>query len=43
MTLYRIEFKQTAKKELAQLPRPIVEKVAERIKALAKNPRPGWM
>jgi mRNA interferase RelE/StbE len=40
MTCYRIEFKQTAKKELAQLPRPIAEKVAERIKALAENPRP---
>jgi len=40
MTRYRIEFKQTAKKELAQLPRPIAEKVAERIKALAENPRP---
>jgi len=40
MTRYRIEFKQTAKKELAQLPRPIAKKVAERIKALAENPRP---
>lgn len=26
MTVYRIEFKQSAKKELAQLPRPIAEK-----------------
>lgn len=40
MTRYSIEFKQSAKKELAQLPRPIAEKVAERIKALADNPRP---
>ncbi len=32
MTRYRIEFKQTAKKELAQLPRPIPEKVTERFK-----------
>lgn len=38
MTRYRIEFKQTAKNELAQLPRPIAEKVAEHIKALADNP-----
>lgn len=40
MTRYSIEFKQSAKKELAQLPRPTAEKVAERIKALADNPRP---
>ncbi len=40
MSRYRIEFKQSAKKELAQLPQPIAEKVAERIKALAENPRP---
>ncbi|MGZ8191360.1 MAG: type II toxin-antitoxin system RelE family toxin [Methylococcaceae bacterium] len=40
MTVYRIEFKQSAKKELARMPRPIAEKVAERIKALAGNPRP---
>jgi mRNA interferase RelE/StbE len=40
VTRYSIEFKQSAKKELAQLPRPIAEKVAERIKALADNPRP---
>ncbi len=37
---YRIEFKQTAKKELAQLPRSAAEKVIECIKALADNPRP---
>ena len=40
MTIYRTEFKQTAKKELGQLPRPIALKVVERIKALANNPRP---
>ncbi|MGZ4969769.1 MAG: type II toxin-antitoxin system RelE family toxin [Methylobacter sp.] len=40
MTRYSIEFKHSAKKELGQLPRPIAEKVAERIKALADNPRP---
>lgn len=39
MTVYRIEFKQSAKKELAQLPRPIAEKILERIKALADNPK----
>jgi mRNA interferase RelE/StbE len=40
MTAYIIEFKQSAKKELAQLPDWIAEKVLDRIKALAGNPRP---
>lgn len=40
MMRYSIEFKQSAKKELAQLPRPMAEKVLERICSLADNPRP---
>lgn len=38
---YRIEIKQSAKKELALLPKPIAEKIAVQIKALAGNPRPS--
>ncbi|MGZ8944570.1 MAG: type II toxin-antitoxin system RelE family toxin [Methylococcaceae bacterium] len=41
MTVYRIEIKQSAKKELAQLPKTIAEKIAMQIKALADNPRPN--
>jgi len=41
MTVYRIEIKQSAKKELAQLPKPIAEKIAMQIMALADNPRPN--
>jgi len=41
MTLYRIEIKQSAKKELAQLPKSIAEKIAIQITALADNPRPN--
>jgi mRNA interferase RelE/StbE len=39
MTVYRIEIKQSAKKELAQLPKPTAEKIAMQIMALADNPR----
>ncbi|MEI6706125.1 MAG: type II toxin-antitoxin system RelE/ParE family toxin [Methylococcales bacterium] len=39
MTAYQIEFKQSAKKELAQLPRSVAEKIIECIKSLADNPR----
>ena len=41
MTVYRIEIKQSAKKELAQLPKPTAKKVAMKIKALGDNPRPN--
>lgn len=37
---YRIEFKPSALKAFAALPKPIREKVAEKIDALAINPRP---
>jgi mRNA interferase RelE/StbE len=40
MSQYQIEIKKTAKKELAQLPRLIAEKIAAAIKTLADNPRP---
>jgi mRNA interferase RelE/StbE len=40
MNRYQIEIKTSAKKELARLPRQIAEKVVERIKWLADNPRP---
>ena len=40
MTVYRVEIKLSAQKELAQLPRQIAEKIASQIKALAENPRP---
>lgn len=40
MSRYQIEIKVSAKKELARLPRQIAEKVVERIKWLADNPRP---
>ena len=40
MSRYQIEIKASAKKELARLPRQIAEKVVERIKWLADNPRP---
>jgi mRNA interferase RelE/StbE len=40
MTAYIIEFKQSAKKELTQLPVSIAEKVLNKIKELAANPRP---
>ena len=40
MNRYQIEIKASAKKELARLPRSIAEKVVERIKWLADNPRP---
>ena len=41
MTVYRIEIKQSAKKELVQLPKPIAEKITMQIIALADNPRPN--
>ena len=41
MTVYRIEIKQSTKKELAQLPKPTAEKIAMQIRALADNPRPN--
>lgn len=37
---YHIEFKPSAKKELAQLPRDTGENVVRAIASLAKNPRP---
>lgn len=40
MTLYCIEFKSSAKKELAKLPKSIAEKIVVSIKSLADNPRP---
>jgi mRNA interferase RelE/StbE len=48
MSVFRIEIKQSAKKELAQLPKSTAEKIAMQIIALADNPRPngciktGW-
>jgi mRNA interferase RelE/StbE len=41
MTVCRIEIKQSAKKELAHLPKSTAEKVAMQIIALADNPRPN--
>ena len=39
MTVYHIEIKQSAKKELAQLPKTIAKKIALQIMELADNPR----
>lgn len=40
MATYRIEIKLSAQKELAQLPKPMAQKIATQIRALAENPRP---
>lgn len=37
---YTIEIKQSAKKELAQLPKHIAEKIIRQIRGLANNPKP---
>ena len=38
---YLIEIKQSAKKELANLPRNIADKVIKQVRALANDPRPN--
>ena len=40
MKVYEIEFSPGAKKELGKLDRSVQERIAEKIKALAGNPRP---
>ena len=40
MTCYRIELKNSAKKSLTSLPKPVVKKLTELIEALADNPLP---
>lgn len=41
MTVYSIEIKQSAKKELSQIPKAIAEKIVTKIKELSFNPRPN--
>ena len=38
--MYKITFKNSAYKELEQLPKSIIRKIAAAIDELAKNPRP---
>ncbi|MFZ2726076.1 MAG: type II toxin-antitoxin system RelE/ParE family toxin [Methylococcaceae bacterium] len=40
MACYKIEFKASAKKQLLQLPKPIINKVSALIDILATNPHP---
>lgn len=41
MTIYAIEIKRSAQKELSQLPKSIAEKIVSQIRMLADNPRPS--
>ncbi|ADJ29344.1 type II toxin-antitoxin system RelE family toxin [Nitrosococcus watsonii] len=41
MASYRIEWKQSARKELRKLTKTIIPKVLEAVAALAENPYPG--
>jgi mRNA interferase RelE/StbE len=38
---YKIEFRPAALQDLKALPREILQRVSEKISALAENPRPG--
>ncbi len=40
MDYYQIEFKPAALKQLKKLPKDMIPKIAEKINALATNPRP---
>ncbi|WP_018952846.1 type II toxin-antitoxin system RelE family toxin [Thioalkalivibrio sulfidiphilus] len=40
MASYRIEWKQSARKELRKLDRPLVSRLLKAIESLAKEPRP---